>query len=228
MIGATNPLEATPGSIRGDYRGRGGPEHGARVGLARVGGARGGAVLPRAGLMTGGDGAADPRLPIAAAASDPRAAGGRVRGRVPGVEELEAGPPHEVAARERLPQGGGRRGAGRPDALVLGVDTVVALGSTLYGKPVDVAAARATLRALSGRRHVVVSGLCVIAGRTAADGGRHHAGATSARSTRRSSSGTSPAMSGASGLAATRSRAAVRRWWRGSKATTRTSSGYRW
>jgi septum formation protein len=45
---------------------------------------------------------------------------------------------------------------------VLGVDTVVALGTLLYGKPVDEAEARAILEALAGRRHEVVSGVCVI------------------------------------------------------------------
>ncbi len=47
---------------------------------------------------------------------------------------------------------------------MLGVDTVVALGARLYGKPADAAEARATLTALAGRRHAVVSGLCVIIG----------------------------------------------------------------
>jgi septum formation protein len=42
------------------------------------------------------------------------------------------------------------------------VDTVVALGPRLYGKPADAAAARATLEALSGRRHAVIGGLCLI------------------------------------------------------------------
>ena len=41
VIGATNPLEAAPGSIRGDFAHRGRPEHGPRLGLARVGRARG-------------------------------------------------------------------------------------------------------------------------------------------------------------------------------------------
>jgi septum formation protein len=53
--------------------------------------------------------------------------------------------------------------ARNPEATVLGVDTLVALGPAIYGKPPDEAAARATLEALGGRRHVVVSGLCVIA-----------------------------------------------------------------
>jgi septum formation protein len=44
----------------------------------------------------------------------------------------------------------------------LGVDTVVALGRTIYGKPIDRGEARATLEALSGRRHAVIGGLCLI------------------------------------------------------------------
>jgi septum formation protein len=48
--------------------------------------------------------------------------------------------------------------------LVLGVDTIVTLGAGIYGKPEDSGAARATLRALSGRRHAVLSGLCLIEG----------------------------------------------------------------
>ena len=54
---------------------------------------------------------------------------------------------------------------------MLGVDTIVALGSLVYGKPADRHAAGETLRALSGRRHAVISGLCLIEGdriRTAA------------------------------------------------------------
>ena len=54
---------------------------------------------------------------------------------------------------------------------VLGVDTIVSLGATIYGKPADRAAAADTLRALSGRHHAVISGLCLIEGervRTAA------------------------------------------------------------
>ena len=45
---------------------------------------------------------------------------------------------------------------------MLGVDTIVALGARIYGKPVDRAAAVETLRALAGRRHAVISGLCLI------------------------------------------------------------------
>jgi septum formation protein len=86
------------------------------------------------------------------------------------VRELMHGPPHEVALENAY-----RKAAAvaleRPDALVLGVDTLVALGSRIFGKPADAAQARATLRALGGHRHCVISGLCLIEGdqrRTAA------------------------------------------------------------
>jgi septum formation protein len=51
---------------------------------------------------------------------------------------------------------------GQQPSAVLGVDTIVALGSRIYGKPADRRAAHETLRALQGRRHAVVSGLCLI------------------------------------------------------------------
>jgi septum formation protein len=47
-------------------------------------------------------------------------------------------------------------------SLVLGVDTVVAVGGTIYGKPSDVDEARSTLRGLSGRRHLVIGGVCLL------------------------------------------------------------------
>ena len=46
-----------------------------------------------------------------------------------------------------------------PAAIVIGADTVVALGLRILGKPVDREDARAMLRALSGRRHRVITGL---------------------------------------------------------------------
>lgn len=48
-----------------------------------------------------------------------------------------------------------------PDEVVLGADTVVVLGDTIFGKPADLAAARATLRQLSGRAHRVLTGVCL-------------------------------------------------------------------
>ncbi|MGO9905641.1 MAG: Maf family protein [Solirubrobacteraceae bacterium] len=79
---------------------------------------------------------------------------------VPDIEELEAGPPHEVALENAFRKASAIAvdGAG----LVLGVDTVVSLGARLYGKPQNAEEAKATLSALAGRRHAVISGVCLI------------------------------------------------------------------
>ncbi len=89
---------------------------------------------------------------------------------VPGVDELAAGEPAAVALENAVRKA--RAVAEGPAAgwglRVLGVDTLVAVGSpaaqswTIYGKPADEAAARATLGALSGRTHTVFSGLALI------------------------------------------------------------------
>jgi septum formation protein len=76
------------------------------------------------------------------------------------VEELEQGPPNEVAV-ENAYRKASAVAAVRPDALVLGVDTVVAIGARMYGKPADAAQARQTLEALGGRKHAVISGVCL-------------------------------------------------------------------
>jgi septum formation protein len=83
--------------------------------------------------------------------------------RVPSVDELEVGPPAEVAA-ENAYRKAAAVAAGSGGALVLGVDTVVALGARMYGKPSSASEARATLSALSGRRHLVISGVCLVSG----------------------------------------------------------------
>ncbi len=49
----------------------------------------------------------------------------------------------------------------RPQDLVLGADTIVVVGETILGKPVDAADAARMLRLLSGRVHQVVTGVCV-------------------------------------------------------------------
>jgi MAF protein len=59
----------------------------------------------------------------------------------------------------------GRAPAGlalEPGHLILGVDTVVVLDEGVLGKPADAAEAAAFLSALAGRRHDVVSGLCLL------------------------------------------------------------------
>jgi septum formation protein len=78
-----------------------------------------------------------------------------------GVEELESGPPDEVAA-ENAYRKAVAVAARAQASLVLGVDTVVSVGTRIYGKPDSEATALETLAALSGRRHTVTSGLCLI------------------------------------------------------------------
>jgi septum formation protein len=102
---------------------------------------------------------------------------------VSNAEELESGPPEEVAienafrkaraVRSGLTDGSLSRPSGQSDSsgesdasgenlTVLGVDTVVAFGATVYGKPRDAGHARETLERLNGRTHRVISGICVI------------------------------------------------------------------
>lgn len=76
------------------------------------------------------------------------------------VEELEEGVPEEIAV-ENARRKAAAVAAGEPGALVLGADTVVCLEGRIYGKPEDSETARATMRALSGRRHTVVGGICL-------------------------------------------------------------------
>jgi septum formation protein len=75
------------------------------------------------------------------------------------VEEYAAGEPRSVASLNALRKA---KAVARPDAIVLAVDTVVALEDRIFGKPRDAPQARATLRRLGGRTHEVVSGVVVI------------------------------------------------------------------
>jgi nucleoside triphosphate pyrophosphatase len=49
-----------------------------------------------------------------------------------------------------------------PDAVVLGADTLVALGTKVFGKPTDFADAREMLLELSGKSHDVITSVSVI------------------------------------------------------------------
>jgi septum formation protein len=79
-----------------------------------------------------------------------------------GFEEIEQGDPVEVAVANAL--GKARAVARASGEVVLGVDTVVALGGRLHGKPAGPEQARATLAALSGATHTVVSGVALLDG----------------------------------------------------------------
>jgi len=52
-----------------------------------------------------------------------------------------------------------------PDEIVLGADTTVVVGGVIFGKPVDAREARRMLIRLSGRRHDVLTGICLRQGR---------------------------------------------------------------
>ena len=75
------------------------------------------------------------------------------------MPELTEGEPEAIAVENARRKAGAIAAA--PDALVLGVDTVVTCAGRLYDKPAGDAEARATLQALAGRTHTVISGLCL-------------------------------------------------------------------
>ena len=49
-----------------------------------------------------------------------------------------------------------------PDCVVLGADTVVALGPRIFGKPASMAEAVLMLEELNGREHAVYTGVCLM------------------------------------------------------------------
>jgi septum formation protein len=77
------------------------------------------------------------------------------------VEELDAGDPEQVARENALRKARAAHRPGEAEA-VLGCDTLVTLEGVIYGKPLDEPAARATLMALGGRTHEVISGVAVL------------------------------------------------------------------
>ena len=81
------------------------------------------------------------------------------------VEEIEhGGDPARIAVENALRKARAASAARRSTApeAVIGCDTIVVLDGTIYGKPRDEAQARATLGALQGRTHEVISGLAVV------------------------------------------------------------------
>lgn len=81
----------------------------------------------------------------------------------PEVEELEPG----LHTPEQLCSVNAARKAEavamlHPEAIVIGADTIVALGDTIFGKPKDLDEAAGMLRALAGRTHRVLTGVCLV------------------------------------------------------------------
>jgi septum formation protein len=79
------------------------------------------------------------------------------------VVELDRGDPAEVAVENALRKARAARASGTPETI-LGVDTLVALGSRIFGKPPDEGAARETIAALAGETHTVLSGVALVRG----------------------------------------------------------------
>jgi septum formation protein len=75
--------------------------------------------------------------------------------------ELEDGEPRALALENAMRKARAARLPGRAEA-VIGCDTIVVLDGTVYGKPADERQARATLSALSGATHEVLSGLALL------------------------------------------------------------------
>jgi septum formation protein len=80
------------------------------------------------------------------------------------VREEDMGAPLAVASENALRKAvAGARAAGNgEDEVVIGCDTLVATELEIWGKPPNEAAARETLRRLSGRTHQVVSALALV------------------------------------------------------------------
>ena len=96
---------------------------------------------------------------------------------MPGVEELSSGDPEQLVRLNALRKAAALREGGvparaknvlgtppsPPDRWVIACDTDVVLDDVVLGKPADQGEARAYLDRMSGRAHVVMSGLVVVA-----------------------------------------------------------------
>ena len=114
-------------------------------------------------MRSGSGSAPSPRLILASASPRRREIlerlGVQFEAVIPNVDELTDGDPEAVVLENALRKARAGREAG---AVVLGVDTDVAIDGRLLGKAGDEAGARERLEALSGRTHEVLSGVAVI------------------------------------------------------------------
>ena len=108
-------------------------------------------------------------MPLILASASPRRtellreAGFRFRILPAAVEEIEAGP--GTAASGIVLRNAERKAdliaSQEPGSTVIGADTVVELDGLILGKPADPADALRTLMLLSGKRHNVLTGVCI-------------------------------------------------------------------
>lgn len=78
-----------------------------------------------------------------------------------GVDEVLDQPDPKLLAEELARRKAAAVAALRPDALVIGADTVVSLHGVIYGKPESFEMAVETLERLSGRAHSVITGVAL-------------------------------------------------------------------
>lgn len=91
-----------------------------------------------------------------------RAQGVRFRVAAQDVDETWRGERPEAFAKQLAVEKAGSAAARHPRSWCLGADTVVALGSEVFGKPASRAEASRMLRRLSGRWHRVITGVALV------------------------------------------------------------------
>ena len=79
-----------------------------------------------------------------------------------GEEVIAAGTPPEQAALTLAQQKALEVASARPAGTVIGADTIVVLDGLILGKPKDEEDAARMLGMLSGREHLVLTGVCVV------------------------------------------------------------------
>lgn len=82
--------------------------------------------------------------------------------RVPGVEEVRGAAESPEDYVRRLARDKARAAASTPEEFVLAADTVVVVDDSVLEKPSSGADAGTMLRRLSGRSHVVLTGVCLL------------------------------------------------------------------
>ncbi len=80
------------------------------------------------------------------------------------VSEMQSGEPPAVLAEVNAHKKAAFSARRSPDSLVIGADTVVVLGESVLGKPMDGVDAKKMLRDLSGRQHDVITGVALCQG----------------------------------------------------------------
>jgi septum formation protein len=93
-------------------------------------------------------------------------AGFRFRVQASGIAEVRGENESPIAFVTRLAREKAQDVAAKSNhnAMILGADTVVVCDEEIFGKPIDEQDAKRMLRALAGRTHRVITGLCVIYG----------------------------------------------------------------